>query len=72
MEQAGLSCDTSEDPARLTDSGTFLIVEGTGRFAGASGTGNVVTGFDRGQAKIHIDGNIVVDKDAKSDEEEEK
>jgi len=73
MEQAGLSCDTSDDPSRITDTCAYLIVGGTGRFEGATGTGNVVTGFDKSQSVLHFDGNIVlVDKDAKPDQEDEK
>jgi hypothetical protein len=62
MQQAGLSCDTGADPNILTDNGTYLIVEGTGRFSGATGTGNVVTGFKNGQVGIHFDGGIVLEE----------
>jgi hypothetical protein len=60
MQQAGLSCDTSADPNNLTDNATYLIVGGTGQFSGATGTGNVVTGFQSAQVVIHVDGNIIL------------
>ncbi len=71
MQQAGLSCNPAENPTNLLDAGTYLIVGGTGRFSGATGTGNVVTGFKNGYASIHLDGNIILDEsngeDAESD-----
>jgi len=71
MQQAGLSCNPAADPTNLLDAGTYLIVDGTGRFSGATGTGNVVTGFKNGYASIHLDGNIILDEsngeDAESD-----
>ncbi len=71
MQQAGLSCNPAADPTNLLDAGTYLIVGGTGRFSGATGTGNVVTGFKNGQASIHLDGNIILGEDAKSNGEDE-
>jgi hypothetical protein len=59
MQQAGLSCNPWKDPNNLIDNAAYLIVGGTGRFSGAAGTGNVVTGIMSGQTCIHFDGNIV-------------
>ncbi len=71
MRQVGLSCHPAEIGNNLLDAGTYLIVDGTGRFSAATGTGNVVTGFKNGQASIHLDGNIILDRSNGEDEDEE-
>lgn len=50
------------DPASQTLNGAYIITGGTGRFQGATGTGNVVQGiygqFAGSPAFLHIDGNL--------------
>jgi hypothetical protein len=68
MARSGLDCNISGSGLNGGNSGNhvYIITGGTGRFAGASGTGNYVFGMNNGIVLVHIDGNIELTADRDS------
>ena len=60
MVRSGTDCNISGPGVTGGNSGNhvYIITGGTGRFAGAMGSGNYTFGINNGVVLIHIDGNI--------------
>jgi hypothetical protein len=60
MARSGVDCNISGPGLNGGNTGNhvFIITGGTGRFAGATGSGNYTFALNNGVVLIHIDGNI--------------
>jgi hypothetical protein len=69
MARQGIDCDLSGPGITGGNAGNhvYVITGGTGRFAGAMGTGNYTFGLNNGVDLIHIDGNIQAPGDRDQD-----
>jgi hypothetical protein len=62
LQYGSLECDTGSVIGQFAVQGAYRITSGTGRFTGATGTGNIVwavyNNIPGSPASLHIDGNI--------------
>ena len=59
LAHTGLVCDATGILSTKTYTATYYITGGTGKYAGALGTGSTTASFDAVRTLIHLDGNVL-------------
>jgi hypothetical protein len=59
VTHSGLLCDTAGLGSAKTYNAAYNITGGTGKYAGADGTGNLTLGLDAAQTLLHMEGNVL-------------